>query len=178
MGLGLQFVARLGGPSASPLAKSVAVTVGIVLPVAAFAWFVSIAPAVVSFAVAVGAAVVWCAWLEKHPEAPAHVADSTHEALTDATRAMVSVNVLATTHDGTRCALAVAKRLIGGLDAQVVLLLPRLASLAALEGLFRHFLVPLQARMPIVEVRRSERHEHERGQRQSGSYTDGRFEGR
>jgi hypothetical protein len=42
----------------------------------------------------------------------------------------LSINVLATTHDGTRCALAVAKRLIGGLDAQVVLLLPRLASLA------------------------------------------------
>jgi hypothetical protein len=42
----------------------------------------------------------------------------------------LSVNVLATTPDGTRCALAVAKRLIGGVDAQVVLLLPRLASLA------------------------------------------------
>jgi hypothetical protein len=42
----------------------------------------------------------------------------------------LSVNVLATTHDGTRCALDVAKRLTGGLDAQVVLLLPRLASSA------------------------------------------------
>jgi hypothetical protein len=121
MGMGRRFVAHLRGPSASPLAKSVAATVGIVLAIAAFGWFVSIAPAAVSFAVAVGAAVAWCAWLEKHPEAP--------------------------------------------------------ASSAALEGLFRHFLVPLQARMPIVEARRSERHGHERGQRQSGSYTDGRFEG-
>jgi hypothetical protein len=43
----------------------------------------------------------------------------------------LSVNVLATTHDGTRCALDVAKRLTGGLDAQVVLLLPKLASFAA-----------------------------------------------
>jgi hypothetical protein len=68
--------------------------------------------------------------LEKHPDAPAQVDDSSREVVIDATRARLSVNVLATTHDGTRCALAVAKGLIGGLDAQVVLLLPRLASLA------------------------------------------------
>jgi hypothetical protein len=42
----------------------------------------------------------------------------------------LSVNVLATTQDGTRHALDVAKRLTAGLDAQVVLLLPRLASSA------------------------------------------------
>jgi hypothetical protein len=65
----------------------------------------------------------------------AHLADqanvdasTTQEAVADATRAKLLVNVLATTHDGTRCALDVAKRLIGDLDAQVVLLLPRLAS--------------------------------------------------
>jgi hypothetical protein len=57
-------------------------------------------------------------------------ASTTQEAVTDATRAKLLVNVLATTHDGTRCALDVAKRLIGGLDAQVVLLLPRLALLS------------------------------------------------
>jgi hypothetical protein len=69
MGMGRQFVARLAG--ASPFEKTVAGAVGIVLPVAAFGWFVIIAPAPVSFAVAVGAAVAWCAWLEKHPDAPA-----------------------------------------------------------------------------------------------------------
>jgi hypothetical protein len=30
--------------------------------------------------------------------------------------------------------------------------------------------------MPIVDVRRSQRHGHERGQRRTGSYTDGRFD--
>jgi hypothetical protein len=71
MGMGRQLVARLAGPSASSFAKSVAGTVGIVLPVAAFGLFVIIAPAVVSLAVAVGAAMAWCAWLEKHPD-PRH----------------------------------------------------------------------------------------------------------
>ena len=43
----------------------------------------------------------------------------------------LSVNVLATTRDGTACALASAKRLIGGLDAHVVLLVPRLTRFAS-----------------------------------------------
>jgi hypothetical protein len=38
----------------------------------------------------------------------------------------LSVHVLATTKEGTACALASAKRLVDGLDARVVLLLPRL----------------------------------------------------
>ncbi|MGE0702502.1 MAG: hypothetical protein AB7F99_07390 [Vicinamibacterales bacterium] len=130
MRMGRQFVARFAGPSASTLSRSVVATLGILGPLAAFGWFVMVAPAVVSFAVAVGAAMAWCAWLEKHPNAPAHVEESTAEAVTDATRGRLSVNVLATTHDGTRCALGVAKRLTGSLDAQVVLLLPRLASSA------------------------------------------------
>ena len=123
-----QFVARLAGPSASIFARSVAAVVGIVLPVAAFGSFVIIAPEVVSFAVAVAAAVAWCAWLEKHPDTPIDVDLATQHVATCATRARLSVHVLATTHDGTRCALEVAKRLTRGLDAQVVLLLPRLAS--------------------------------------------------
>lgn len=129
MGVGRQFVAQLARPSTSTFTRSVLAVVGVLLPVATFGWFVIIAPAAVSFAVAVGAAMAWCAWLEKHPDAPANVDPSTtQEAVADATRAKLLVNVLATTHDGTRCALDVAKRLIGGLDAQVVLLLPRLAS--------------------------------------------------
>jgi hypothetical protein len=131
MGMGRQFAVRVAGPSASTFSRSIAATLGILGPVAAFGWFVMVAPAVVSFAVAVGAAMAWCAWLEKHPEAPVEAErSSTQEAVTDATRARLSVNVLATTHDGTRCALGIAKRLAGRLDAQVVLLLPRLASLA------------------------------------------------
>jgi hypothetical protein len=105
--------------------------VGVLLPVAAFGWFVVVAPAVISFAVAVGAAMAWCAWLEKHPEGPSDASQPTQEVVTCATPAKLSVNVLATTHDGTRCALDVAKRLTGGLDARVVLLLPRLGSFAS-----------------------------------------------
>jgi hypothetical protein len=72
----------------------------------------------------------WCAWLEKHPEAPVDAErSSTQEAVTDATRTRLSVNVLATTHHGTRCALDLARRLTGGTDAQIVLLVPRLASI-------------------------------------------------
>jgi hypothetical protein len=66
--------------------------------------------------------------LEKHSDSD--VSLPTRDGLASATRAKLSVNVLATTHDGTRCALDVAKRLIGGLDAQIVLLLPRLGSFA------------------------------------------------
>jgi hypothetical protein len=128
MGMGRQFVARFAGPSASTLSRSVAATVGVLLPVAAFGWFVVVVPAVVSFAVAVGAAMAWCAWLEKHPEGRSDASQPTQEVVTYATPAKLSVNVLATTHDGTRCALDVAKRLTGGLDAQIVLLLPRVAS--------------------------------------------------
>jgi hypothetical protein len=130
MGMGRQFVARFAGPSASTLSRSVAATVGVLLPVAAFGWFVTVVPAVVSFAVAVGAAMAWCAWLEKHPEGSSDASQPTQDVVTCATSAKLSVNVLATTHDGTRCALDVAKRLTGGLDAQVVLLLPKLASFA------------------------------------------------
>jgi hypothetical protein len=113
------------------MVTSVAVVFGIVLPVAAFGWFVTIAPAAVSFAVAVAAAMAWCAWLEKDPDAPVDDVDwGAQEAVTDATRARLSVNVLATTHNGTRCALDVAKRLASGLDAKVVLVVPKLASRA------------------------------------------------
>jgi hypothetical protein len=63
-------------------------------------------------------------------DGPWDASQPTQEVVTCATPARLSVKVLATTHDGTRCALDVAKRLTGGLDAQVVLLLPRLASLA------------------------------------------------
>jgi hypothetical protein len=58
----------------------------------------------------------WCAWLEKHPDAPEDAVQSTQDVVTSATRAKLSVHVPATTHDGTRCAVGVAKRLIGGLD--------------------------------------------------------------
>jgi hypothetical protein len=130
MGMGRQFVARFAGPSASTVSRSVAATLGILGPVVAFGWFVMVAPAVVSFAVAVGAATAWCAWLEKHPDAPVDASQPTREVVACAMPAKLLVNVLATTHDGTRCALDVAKRLTGGLDAQVVLLLPRLVSFA------------------------------------------------
>jgi len=130
MSMGGRFIARFAGPSASAFGRSMAAVVGIVSVVAAFGWFVIRVPAVVSFAVAAGAAMAWCAWLEKHPDTPVDVAHSVQEGVTDTTRATLSVNVLATTRDGTRGALDVAKRLTSGLDARIVLLLPRLASFA------------------------------------------------
>jgi hypothetical protein len=48
-----------------------------------------------------------------------------------AARCAISFHVLATTQEGTRSALATAKRLTGGLDARVVLLVPRLTPLLA-----------------------------------------------
>jgi hypothetical protein len=45
--------------------------------------------------------------------------------------ARLTIHVLATTPEGTRCALAAAGRLTRGLDARVVLLVPRPTSLVA-----------------------------------------------
>jgi hypothetical protein len=59
MGMGRQFVARFAGPSASAVSRSVAATFGLLGPVAAFGWFVTVAPAVVSLAVAIAAAMAW-----------------------------------------------------------------------------------------------------------------------
>jgi hypothetical protein len=61
---------------------------------------------------------------------PIEVDPTARDVVTSATRAM-SVYVLATAHDGTRRALDVAKRLTSGLDAKVVLVVPRLASVAS-----------------------------------------------
>ena len=46
-----------------------AAVVGGVFLLAAAAWFVGAAPAVVTFTVAVVIAIAWCIWLERHPEA-------------------------------------------------------------------------------------------------------------
>ena len=35
---------------------------------AAFLWVIAAAPTVVAFALTVGVAAAWCAWLDKHPE--------------------------------------------------------------------------------------------------------------
>jgi hypothetical protein len=35
-----------------------------------FLWVISVAPAPVGFVLAAGLAAAWCAWLDKHPEAP------------------------------------------------------------------------------------------------------------
>ena len=41
----------------------------------AFLWVIAVAPTLVAFALTVGLAAAWCAWLEKHPEAPSSDAD-------------------------------------------------------------------------------------------------------
>ena len=69
--MGRQFSNPVAGASRKVAASSAIVAVcGTVLGVAAFGWFVVNAPPLLSFAVAVGAAVAWCAWLEKHPDVP------------------------------------------------------------------------------------------------------------
>jgi hypothetical protein len=83
------------------------------------------------FALTVGLAAAWCAWLEKHPEAPPSDADGSAGDRTDVgAPPRLAVHVLATTHEGTRSALALAKRLTGGNGARVVLVVPRLTSFA------------------------------------------------
>ena len=40
---------------------------------AGFLWVISVAPAPVAFALTAGLAAAWCAWLERHPEAPQRI---------------------------------------------------------------------------------------------------------
>jgi hypothetical protein len=63
------------------LPASVAIS-GIVVGVAAFGWLAAMAPPLMSFAVAVGAAMAWCAWLEEHPDAPLEANRSAQEIVT------------------------------------------------------------------------------------------------
>lgn len=48
---------------------------------AGFLWVISVAPTPVAFALAVGLAAAWCAWLEKHPEAPLNAGRSTDDGI-------------------------------------------------------------------------------------------------
>ena len=97
---------------------------------AGFLWVISVAPAPVAFVLTAGLAAAWCAWLERHPEAP-QGPDQYSEGVPSAGMAgRLAVAVLATTHEGTRSALTVAKRLTTGNDAWVVLVVPRLTSFA------------------------------------------------
>ena len=48
--------------------RTAAIT-GLVVPFAGFAWVLAMVPPFVGFVFAVGAAVGWCVWLEKCPEA-------------------------------------------------------------------------------------------------------------
>ena len=47
--------------------RAVTVT-GLLVPIAAFAWLLAVAPPFLAFGLAVMSAVAWCIWLEKHPE--------------------------------------------------------------------------------------------------------------
>ena len=103
--------------------------VAIMAVVAALLYVVTAAPPLVSCALAVAMAGAWCAWLEQHPEAPLD-ADRSRDGLRAGTAGALAVHVLATSHDGTRSALAIAKRLTSGHDMRVVLVVPRLTSFA------------------------------------------------
>ena len=46
--------------------RSALLTVGVLT--AGFLWLIAVAPAAVAFALTVGLAAAWCAWLETHPE--------------------------------------------------------------------------------------------------------------
>jgi hypothetical protein len=93
-----------------------------------FLWVISVAPAAVGFALTAGVAAAWCAWLEKHPEAPQGTDHSSEGVPSVGSAGRLAVAVLATTHEGTRSALAIAKRLTTGNDARVVLVVSRLPS--------------------------------------------------
>ena len=130
--MGRLFSARVANTSRTFAVPFIAVAVcGIVPGVAAFVWFVAIAAPLVSFAVAVSAAMAWCAWLEKHPDVPLERDRAGQDIVTPGTSGRWAVHIVATTRDGTRGALTVARRLTSGLDARVVLLVPRLPSYSA-----------------------------------------------
>ena len=96
-----------------------------------FLWIVSVAPAPVAFVLTAGLAAAWCAWLERHPEAPQNTDPCSEGVPSAGTTGRLAVAVLATTHEGTRSALTVAKRLTTGNDARVVLVVPRLTAFTA-----------------------------------------------
>jgi hypothetical protein len=91
-------------------------------------WGISVAPAPVGFVLTAGLAAGWCAWLERHPESPQDTGQSSEALLAAPLGGSLAVTVLATTQDGTRSALTVAKRLTNGNGARVVLVVPRLTS--------------------------------------------------
>jgi hypothetical protein len=94
-----------------------------------FLWFAAVAPAVAVLAIAITAAVAWCAWLDKNPDISD---DRPHEpsrhSCSTTTPGRPSVHVLATTVEGTERALSAAKAMRRGSDARVVLLVPKVLS--------------------------------------------------
>ena len=106
------------------------VVLGIVLLFTMFLWAVTVAPPLVSFALTAALAVGWCAWLQGHPEVPKELANGSRvQAALDTSG--WTVHVLATTPEGTRCALETARRLTQGVAGQVALFVPRLTTFAA-----------------------------------------------
>ena len=108
--------------------RSVLMVVGVLS--AGLLWVIAVAPTVIAFALTAGLAAAWCAWLEKHPEAPLHEDGLTDDGIGAGAPPTFAVHVLATTPAGTRSALAVAKRLTAANPARVVLAVPRLTSFA------------------------------------------------
>jgi hypothetical protein len=69
--MGRQFNTLVNGIPRKVAGWSVACALSAIgLVVVGFGWFAAVAPPLVSFAITVGAAIAWCAWLEAHPDVP------------------------------------------------------------------------------------------------------------
>lgn len=97
---------------------------------AGFLWVTTVAPPLVSFALTIALAIAWCVWLERQP-GPKGAYEAPLDAMGALPPAKPTVQVLATTAEGTKCALDTARRLTSGTDARVLLFVPRLTPFTA-----------------------------------------------
>jgi len=84
---------------------------GIIAVFAVLGWVISVTPAIVSAALAVGLAAAWCRWLERHPDVSQEGDGKFYHAVCQAMPASRSVHVFTSTSVERRCALAIATHL-------------------------------------------------------------------
>jgi hypothetical protein len=89
---------------------------------AGLVWLINTAPPVIGLFVTATVASCWCIWLERHPERSGVPPPQS------AVTTVSVVYVLATTAEGTKQALTVAKHLAAGCGTKVLFLPPRLTS--------------------------------------------------
>jgi hypothetical protein len=107
-----------------------AVLFGIASVFAVFVWVISVTPPLLSAALTLAIAIAWCIWLEGHPVAAEARKQCRHDPGSSPLPTRLSVHVLASTSEGTKCASATAKCLTHGVEVG-----EKAASYRAREGL-------------------------------------------